>query len=253
MIPLYDDNPTFLRPYVTLGLIATCVLAYFWQTTIGWGSPELTAYRLGFTPAAYFEPQSVSPDHLLLPPLLTIFTAMFLHGDLFHLAGNMLFLWVFGNNVEDAMRHWRFLFFYLACGVAAALSQGFADPNSTIPMIGASGAVSGTLGAYLLLHPRAKIIAVIPLAFIFIPVRLGAIWILTFWIGLQLLFALLSDPADPGVAWWAHVTGFFFGCFLILFMRRAGVELFGSVEAVPAGPLSRTALRRGLIKNKPKK
>ncbi len=248
MIPLYDDNPTFLRPYVTLSLIAVCIVTYVWQTTIGWGSPELTAYRLGFTPAAYFEPSAVSPDHQLLPPLLTVFTSMFLHGDLFHLAGNMLFLWVFGNNVEDAMGHIKFLLFYLICGFAAAASQGLADPDSIIPMIGASGAVSGTLGAYLLLHPRAKVIAVIPLAFLFLPVRLGAFWILTFWIGIQLLFAFLTDPSAPGVAWWAHVSGFFVGCFLILFLRRPGVKLWDSVEAVPAGPLSRSALRRGLIK-----
>ena len=250
MIPLYDDNPTFLRPYVTVSLIAACVLVYFWQTTIGWGSPDLTAFRLGFTPAAFFEPAAASPDQLILPPWLTVFTAMFLHGDLFHLGGNMLFLWVFGNNVEDAMGHVRFLAFYLICGLAAAASQGLADPDSTIPMIGASGAVSGTLGAYLLLHPRAKVIAVIPLAFIFIPVRLGAIWILSFWIVLQLTFAFLTDPAAPGVAWWAHVAGFFAGIFLILFMRRPGVNLWSGVDAVPAGPLSRSAMRRGLIKPK---
>lgn len=246
MIPLYDENPTFLRPYATWALIAANVLAYAWQTTWGAEYAELAMFQLGFVPAALFEGATLPPEMASLPPTLTLFTSMFMHGDLFHLLGNVLFLYIFGNNVEDAMGHAPFLVFYFLCGLAATFTQGLMDPQSLIPMIGASGAVSGTLGAYFLLYPRARIIAVIPLGFIMLPVRLNAAWILGLWIGLQFAFALITDPAEPGIAWWAHVSGFLAGGALILFMRRNGVRLWGDVAEVPIGRLSQAAIQRGL-------
>jgi membrane associated rhomboid family serine protease len=150
---------------------------------------------------------------------------MFVHGNLWHLLGNMLFLWVFGDNVEDAMGHWRFLFFYIICGVFAALTHVMIQPGSNIPMIGASGAVAGIVAAYLMLHPKVKIwvLALWP-----IPFKLSAMWVLGFWVLLQLFSALTSS--GEGIAWWAHVGGLAAGAVLILFMRRPGVQLFDQTQ-----------------------
>ena len=155
-----------------------------------------------------------------LPEGCTLFTYMFLHGDVFHLLSNMLFLWVFGDNVEDAMGHLRFIAFYLACGAAGALAHAFAHPTSTQPLIGASGAVAGVIAAYLLLHPRARVWV---LAFRIIPLRIAAVWVLGAWAATQFVMLLLG-PRE--VAWWAHIGGMAAGAVLILFLRRPGVRLF---------------------------
>jgi membrane associated rhomboid family serine protease len=151
---------------------------------------------------------------------------MFLHGGWMHLIGNMLYLWIFGNNVEDAMGHARFVVFYVLCGIAAALAQALPSPGSTIPMIGASGAISGVLGAYLLLYPRAQVLVLLPLGLFTRLVHLPAVAVLGFWFVLQLINSALAPGDGGGVAWGAHVGGFVAGAALIPFFKRRGVRLF---------------------------
>jgi len=139
---------------------------------------------------------------------------MFLHGGWMHLIGNMLYLWIFGNNVEDAMGHARYLIFYLVCGTAAALGQAIAEPGTTIPMVGASGAISGVLGAYVLIYPRARITVLIPLGIILYPAKISAVFVVGFWFVLQLISAAMAEANAPGVAWLAHVGGFVAGALL---------------------------------------
>jgi membrane associated rhomboid family serine protease len=153
-------------------------------------------------------------------PVVTIFTSMFMHGGLFHIAGNMLYLWIFGNNVEDTLGHGRYLIFYLACGVAAAMAQTAVGPGSPIPMVGASGAVSGVLGAYLLLFPHAHVTTLIILGFFFRLVQIPAVIVLGFWIVLQVLNGLGSFGASGGVAFFAHIGGFVAGLGLLFVLRR---------------------------------
>lgn len=165
--------------------------------------------RFGLVPKYLLDSFASRPD--LLPyNVLTIFTSMFLHGGIFHIAGNMLYLWIFGNNVEDAIGHFRFVVFYLLSGLFAALAQISFDPGSIKPMIGASGAVSGVLGAYLLLYPRARVKTLI-FIFIFITtVEIPAMLLLTIWFLMQILFS-----RGEGVAWFAHIGGFVFGLVVI--------------------------------------
>ena len=226
MIPLHDDNPTELRPVVTVALIAACVLVFLWQVSLGEAGYRRAVYALGFIPAVFFGERVLPPEAVLLPPELTIVSSMFLHGGLWHLAGNMLYLWIFGNNVEDAMGHGRFVAFYLLSGLAAALSQGLVKPDSTIPMIGASGAVSGVLGAYLLLYPHARVLVLIPLGFFSQLVRVPAVLVLGLWFVIQILSSLAADPERGGVAWFAHIGGFVAGMAMIPFFKRRGVPLF---------------------------
>lgn len=223
MIPLRDDNPTTLRPIVTVTLIVVTTLVFVWQLSLG-PRVEQVILTLGAVPARLFG--NVTPDGAALPPVLTIFTSMLLHGSWMHLIGNMLFLWIFGNNVEDAMGHVRYLLFYLACGLAAVFAQALPAVSSTIPMIGASGAISGVLGAYLLLYPHARVLVLIPLGLLSRLVHLPAMFVLGFWFLLQLLSTMLSDPNQPGVAFAAHAGGFISGLILVLFFRRRGVRLF---------------------------
>ncbi len=218
MFPLYDDNPTHRRPYVTVSLIVACVLIFGWQVSLGPQGAQLAVYSYGFIPAVLFTEAELPPDLTAVPPAATLVTSMFLHGGLLHLLGNMLYLWVFGNNIEDACGHVRFIAFYLLCGIAAAFAQGLPNPDSTIPMIGASGAISGVLGAYLLLFPHARVYVLIPFGFLFLyPIRAG--WLLGFWFFFQILSGVMADPTEGGVAFWAHVGGFVAGMALIPFMR----------------------------------
>jgi membrane associated rhomboid family serine protease len=166
-------------------------------------------------------PNSFVGDGLPVAEQATLLTYMFFHADVFHLVGNMLFLWVFGDNVEDAMGHLRFLVFYLACGVFAGLVHAWMEPNSELPLIGASGAVAGVIAAYLMLHPR---VGVWVLAFKVVPLRITAGLALGIWIALQVVMVAMPDGGP--VAWWAHIGGLIAGAVLILFMRRPGVPLF---------------------------
>ena len=225
MLPLHDDNPTELTPYVTVGFMVSCVLVFLWQLSLG-SAGERVVLALGAIPAVVFEFRELHPTVAMVPDWITVFTAMFLHGGWMHLIGNMLYLWIFGNNVEDAMGHARFIAFYLICGVVAFLAQAVPDVHSAVPMIGASGAVSGVLGAYLLLYPRARVLVVIPLGFVIYTTRVSAGWVLGFWFVLQLVNSLLASGQQGGVAWLAHVGGFVAGMLLIPVFKRRGVRLF---------------------------
>lgn len=228
MIPLRDDNPTSITPFVTYAFIATCVLVFLWQISLGEKGFQAAVIALGVIPATLLGTESLPPSLYVVPPTAALFTSMFLHGGFLHLAGNMLYLWIFGNNVEDSMGHVRFVIFYALCGVAAALAQALPNPDSAIPMIGASGAISGVLGAYLLLYPRAHVLVLIPLGFFAHMVRLPAMFVLGFWFVLQLINSALADPAQGGVAFGAHVGGFVAGMILIPLFKHRRVRLFTS-------------------------
>lgn len=224
MIPLHDDNPTELTPYFTVGIIVLCVLVFLWQLSLG-RAQQAAVYSLGAIPAVLLHHKQLPAELALVPPMATVFTSMFLHGGWLHLLGNMLYLWIFGNNVEDAMGHGRFLVFYLLCGSAAVFAQALPDPQSVIPMIGASGAISGVLGAYLLLYPHARVLVVIPIFFYPYMIQLPAGWVLGFWFVMQLISALGAPAGEGGVAFGAHVGGFVVGMALVPLFRRRGVRL----------------------------
>jgi len=226
MIPLRDDNPTDIRPAVTIAFIAACVIVFLWQLSLGERARQWAVYSLGAIPAVLFEGARLPPEVTVVPPIMTVLTSMFLHGGWMHLIGNMLYLWIFGNNVEDAMGHTRFALFYVLCGAAAALAQAVPDPSSTIPMIGASGAISGVLGAYLLLFPHARVLVLLPLGFYAQILHLPAAWVLVFWFVLQLISELLTPAGSGGVAFGAHIGGFVAGMLLVVPFRRRGVRLF---------------------------
>jgi rhomboid family protein len=225
-IPLSDDNPlrSIRFQWVTVGLIAANVLVFIWQTA-GLGATAAASFAL--VPVELFQVKIFGGsahgplDTLTVPEGYTLLTYMFLHGDIIHLSSNMLFLWVFGDNIEDAMGHIKYLVFYLICGVSAGLAHALMLPTSKLPLIGASGAVAGVIGAYLILHPRVRVWV---LAFRFIPLRISAAWVLGVWVITQLVMVLVNDSDQ--VAWWAHIGGVVTGAVLILFMRRPGVPLF---------------------------
>ena len=232
-LPLYDDYPRILirHPWVTYGLVAACVFVFLIQVS---GSPREyfeMVYGYGAIPAVLFGQGQLPPDLYKIPALLTVPTSMFLHGDVMHLVGNMLFLWVFGDNIEDAMGHKRFAAFYLIGGIVAALAHGLADPGSEVPMIGASGAISAVLGAYLVLHPRARVLT--PVLWI-IPLMLPAWLLLCIWFGFQFWMAGSDPGAGGGVAWWAHIGGFVIGMILIVPFRHKAIRLWGG-DAPPQG------------------
>ncbi len=224
MIPLHDDNPTEITPIVTVGLIAACVAVFLWQLSAGEAQQRIV-YAFSIIPAVLFDLRELPPEVAVLPAELTVFTSMFLHGGWGHLLGNMLYLWIFGNNVEDAMGHARFIIFYLICGVAAVFAQALPNPDSIVPMIGASGAISGALGAYLMLYPHARVLVAIPLGFIVHTVRLRAGWVLGFWFVFQIISSLFAGDG-AGVAWYAHAGGFIAGMALVPLFKRRRVRLF---------------------------
>jgi len=220
MIPLRDDNPTSTRPLVTYAVIGLCAVVFLWQFALGPGGNEAVVYALGFIPAVVFGIDSLPESLVWVPAPVTVFTSMFLHGGLLHLAGNLLYLWIFGDNIEDRMGHGRFILFYALCGVAAALAQALPDTGSRIPMIGASGAISGVLGAYAVLFPRARVLVAIPIFVVLYTLRLPAIWVLGLWFLGQLMSSAMMASAGAGVAFRAHVGGFVAGVLLIgLFTR----------------------------------
>jgi membrane associated rhomboid family serine protease len=215
MLLLRDDNPVRGIPVVTIGLILACTAAYLWQLSLPPRLSQVAVTLLGFVPALLF-------GHATLdgPPWVSatgsIFTALFLHGGFLHLAGNMVYLWIFGDNVEDRVGRMRFLAFYLVCGAVAAFTQALPDTRSTIPMIGASGAVSGVLGAYFVLYPRANVLLALP----FLSFRIPAIVVLAVWFAGQLASSLLAQTGAGGVVFSAHVGGFAGGALLIRWFLR---------------------------------
>ncbi|HKK14743.1 MAG TPA: rhomboid family intramembrane serine protease [Gammaproteobacteria bacterium] len=233
MIPLHDDNPTRRPPYITLGIIGLCVAVFLWQLSLGGQGQQVAAFALGAIPAVLFHYKSLPPEIALVPPFATVVTSMFLHGGWLHLIGNMLYLWIFGNNVEDAMGHGRFVVFYLVCGTIAVLAQSLPAPHSTVPMIGASGAISGVLGAYILLYPHARVLVLIPIFFYPLILGLKAGWVLGFWFVMQLLSSLNAPAGQGGVAFGAHVGGFVAGMALVALFKRRGVPLLRPPRGQP--------------------
>lgn len=231
-IPLHDANSLrhIRLQYVTLAIIGLNVLV-FALTAMGSESFKLGAVvGLGYIPSIVNDYEVLPPGYALVPPTATYITYAFLHADLWHLIGNMLFLWVFGDNVEDALGHVRYLAFYLVCAAAGAFVHGLAAPDSSSPLIGASGAVAGIVAAYLVLHPRVKIWV---LAFGRFPLRVPAYIALVLWIGLQLvMFALAGDTQ---ISWAAHVGGILAGAALVFVLRRRDVPLFDSQIVTPEG------------------
>ncbi len=225
MFPLHDDNPTKIIPFVTYAIIISCISIFFWQLSLGRYSQH-AVYSLGMIPAVIFNLQELPANLVTVPAFVTIFTSMFLHGGWMHLIGNMLYMWIFANNIEDAMGHKRFIMFYLLCGIAAAMAQAIPDPQSTTPMIGASGAISGVLGAYLLLYPHARVLVAIPLGIFIYTTRISAKWVLGFWFVLQIFNSLMSGDQQGGVAWGAHIGGFVAGMALIPVFKYKNVKLF---------------------------
>jgi membrane associated rhomboid family serine protease len=224
MIPLRDDNVPARTPVITRVLVGLCILVFIWQMTLGSQGGQAAVFALGVIPAVLLGRQELPTELAVVPPSLTVLTSMFMHGGLGHLLGNMLYLWIFGDNVEDSMTRPRFVLFYALCGLAAVLAQALPDPDSTIPMIGASGAISGVLGAYLLLFPRAHVLVAIPLGFIIQTVRMPAGAVLALWFGLQLLSNLFAGGGG-GIAFRAHIGGFIAGMLLIPLFRRKDVPL----------------------------
>jgi membrane associated rhomboid family serine protease len=237
LFPFRDDNPTRITPAVTVTLIAANVLVFLYQFSLQGRAGEAFIYAFGMIPAVLFGGAQLPPDIAVLPGWATVFSSMFLHGGIMHIAGNMLFLWVFGNNVEDAMGHGRFIAFYLLCGVAAALAQGFSDTASEIPMIGASGAISGVLGAYLVLHPRAQVHSLLFLGIFIRVIALPAMAVLGIWFGLQLLQAtLFRAEGEGGVAFLAHIGGFIAGAVLVPLFRSRQAVAWQAHERIEHGP-----------------
>ena len=228
MIPLHDDNPTQINPIVTIALIVACSLVFLYQVSLPEPVGEEFVFHYGAIPAAIFGHEKALPDIAVgFPASLALLTSMFLHGGWMHLIGNMLYLWIFGNNIEDVMGHVKFVMFYVVCGIIAAMSHALTDPASGIPMVGASGAISGVLGAYLLLFPRAQVLVVIPLGIFMRTMYVPAGFVLGFWFVLQLLSGGMSlGQGGGGVAFFAHVGGFVAGMALIGVFKDPHVRFF---------------------------
>jgi len=222
MIPLRDDRPTRAFAFVTVTIIALNALVFFHELALGNSDRA----------ESFFKAYSLTPVNLTHAPSPaaygTVFTSMFLHGGWMHILGNMLYLWIFGNNVEDSVGHFKFIVFYLLCGTAAAVAQVAIAPDSTVPMIGASGAISGVLGAYLLLLPKARVLVLFPIWIFWRVFYVPAVLMLVFWFGLQLLSGLAVRHMNVmgGVAFWAHVGGFVAGMMLIPLFKKRRVRLF---------------------------
>ncbi len=235
-VPIQDDNPLrHIRfQIVTAGLIIINVAVYLLEA-FSLDQARIASFALvpselfHLVPAGDFGHRAHEAP--VIPERLTLLSYMFFHLDIFHLFGNMIFLWVFGDNVEDAMGHLRFLLFYLACGVLAGLTHAFLQPGSPVPLIGASGAVAGVIAAYLVLHPRVRMWV---LAFKVIPLRITAMWALGAWIAMQLVMVALTMNRPEPIAWWAHIGGLVAGALLVLVLRRPGVPLLdkGLAKAV---------------------
>ncbi len=229
-IPLHDANDLkhIKKQYVTITLIVINVAVWLFMAGAGDQTAQLAAIGLGYIPSTVFGFVERGPEQSFVPDYLTYVTYAFLHGDFMHLAGNMLFLWVFGDNVEDAFGHVRFLIFYLLCAVAGATLHGFVDPSSQAPLIGASGAIAGVVAAYLMLHPRVKVWVLVLMR---LPLRIPA-WIpIALWILLQ--FVMFLAGGENQISWAAHVGGIVAGAVLTPIMRRRGVPLFDSEIVMP--------------------
>ena len=215
MIPLRDDNPTFTTPWVNYTLVVTNIAVFIYQLLLlqESGNEAYAGFlqQLAVTPSQLLSPTTWSQT--AIPAPLTLFTSMFVHGGILHLAGNMLYLWVFGDNIEDTLGHAKYLLFYIVCGLGAAISQVMIDPGSSVPMVGASGAIAGVLGAYLVLHPQANVLTFVFLIFFIRVMYLPAAVLLGIWFFIQIFSAFTGGGG--GVAWYAHIGGFLVGVLLV--------------------------------------
>jgi len=221
MIPLRDTIPSRTVPFVNYVLIGLNALVFLFELSLG-ESLNTFIQEFGVVPvrlAASFSTYNVTPG-----AILPLFSSLFLHGGWMHLIGNMLFLYIFGDNVEDRFGHFRYVIFYIVSGICAALTQVLISPSSEIPMVGASGAIAGVLGAYVLLYPRARVYTLIPIFFFFQIVELPALIFLGIWFLMQFLSGLMSlglGADASGIAWWAHIGGFASGALMMPFLRRS--------------------------------
>ena len=216
MFPIWDDVPTKKFPLITIILIVINSIVYLYQMSLGERFNEFI-YSMGLLPFEITHNIDIFPPGPS-PIYLTIFFSMFMHGSIVHLLGNMLFLWIFGNNVEDYLGRKRFIIFYLFCGTIAAFTQIFFNSDSIVPMVGASGAIAGVLGAYLLLYPQAKVTTIIIFGFFIRLIKIPAVVVLSFWIVYQFLYGISSlavKSGEGGVAWFAHIGGFISGIIII--------------------------------------
>ncbi len=241
MIPLRDAHPTRRTPVVTIGLIIANVVVFAWElgllTSGGLDALDAFIYQWGLVPAQLT--LDARTGSLVGLDTLDLVTSQFLHGGFLHLLTNMLFLWIFGNNVEDRLGRVGFLAFYLAGGVVAGLAQVWTDPQSTVPMVGASGAIAATLGAYLILFPRARVTSLVFLGFFYQLIDVPAVIVLAFWFVLQLIDGLASLGADVDIAFFAHIGGFLFGVAVALVVRtvsgRRDVAAMGRSDTASVG------------------
>ena len=219
MVPLNDDNPTSTTPYVVYGLIAINIVAFLYEINLPGSALQQFFNQWALVPSELtgsLEPGAIAAEE----EWVTLVTSQFLHGGWAHIIGNMLYLWVFGNNIEDKLGPIKFLFFYLTCGVLAGLTQWFFDPTSAIPTLGASGAVAGVMGAYIIRFPKAKILTLFPIVIFLTTFRIPAIFFLGWWFIQQAFYSVMSLDAamdvgaSGGIAYWAHAGGFVFGALL---------------------------------------
>lgn len=220
MIPLKDDNPTNSTPIITYIIIGICVVVFLLEISSPNYSSGALFYSWGVIPASLVHNLQVPEEIYRVPPMATLITSMFMHGGFMHLIGNMLYMWIFADNIEDELGKTKFIIFYILSGIAAALTQVYMNTESTVPMIGASGAIGGVLGAYIVNHPRAKVLVLIPLGFFTQIIKVPAIFVLGIWFILQFVSSAFSSSSGGGVAYGAHIGGFIFGAIAILFFNR---------------------------------
>ncbi len=220
MIPLKDDNPTSGRPVVTYFLIGICVVIFLMQLGSQSYKTGQLFYSYGLIPSVLMGYDQLPMDLYAIPAYLTIFTSMFMHGGFMHLIGNMLYMWIFADNIEDSLGPKKFIIFYLLSGIGAATAQILMDTHSQVPMVGASGAIGGVLGAYLINHPNARVLVLIPFGFFSQLIKIKALYVLGFWFVLQFINSAMMSSQGGGVAYAAHIGGFVSGVVLILFFNK---------------------------------
>ena len=220
MIPLKDDNPTSGRPVVTYFLIGICVVIFLIQLGSQSYKTGQLFYSYGLIPSVLMGYDQLPMDLYAVPAYLTIFTSMFMHGGFMHLIGNMLYMWIFADNIEDSLGPKKFIIFYLLSGIGAATAQILMDTHSQVPMVGASGAIGGVLGAYLINHPNARVLVLIPFGFFSQLIKIKALYVLGFWFVLQFINSAMMSSQGGGVAYAAHIGGFVSGVVLILFFNK---------------------------------
>ncbi len=224
MIPLKDTVPARTFPFVTVSIIVVNSIVFLFEVSLDPKVLEAFIASFGVIPHKYFMLAQMDSTNWA-GRFFPLFSSMFLHGGWLHIIGNMWYLWIFGDNVEDRLGHFRFLVFYLLCGVGAALTHIYLNPASTVPTIGASGAIAGVMGAYFMLHPFARVITLIPIFFFIEIVEIPAFFFLGFWILLQFFqgtISLMAPSQVGGVAWWAHFGGFVLGAILVFFFKKSG-------------------------------